>query len=108
MQYQAVQTMAAKSSRERPDQAGAAPMSGQTSGDAPTTDGAAGDFIGDNLRRLFDDLAQEPMPNRITDLLAQLAAQEAGAAPAATSAPTPPQTPTQTPASDEDDAEDRS
>jgi hypothetical protein len=43
-------------------------------------EGAKDDFIGENLRRLFDDVAKEGVPDRLSSLLARLAEEDARAA----------------------------
>lgn len=45
---------------------------------APDAGPRAG-LVGAHLRRMFDDIASEPLPERLETLLARLAAEEAGA-----------------------------
>lgn len=45
--------------------------------EAPATEGPQADFIGDNLRKLFDDVAGEAMPDQLSSLLARLAEEDA-------------------------------
>ena len=53
-----------KLKREGPEKAPVAERDPQTE--------KQGDLIGQNLRRVYEDVASEPLPDRFTDLLKQL------------------------------------